>query len=136
MERHQIHAELKEITRILRQLVVHKAVSATLIFLDEKGEPLVPATIHVNGNGATAAFTEFDMPGGTGDTVPPIGPVVFASDNTAVATVDNSGNCAAVGAGTCNISATDQGNGLVASDVLTVVAGTAVSATLVLTANP
>jgi uncharacterized protein YjdB len=96
----------------------------------------VPATIHVNGNGAVAVFTEFDMPGGTGNVVPPIGPVTFASDNTAVATVDSNGNCAAVAPGTANISATDAGNSLTASDVLTVTAAPAVSATLVLTANP
>ena len=96
----------------------------------------MPATIHVNGNGAVAAFTEFDGAAGTGNMVPPIGPVTFASDNTAVATVDANGNVAAISAGTANISATDAGNSLTASDVLTVTAAPAVSATLVLTANP
>jgi uncharacterized protein YjdB len=96
----------------------------------------MPATIHVNGHGAVAVFTEFDAPGGTGNKVPPIGPVSFTSSDPTVATVDATGNCAAVAPGTVTISATDAGNSLSASDTLTVTAAIAVSATLVLTANP
>lgn len=96
----------------------------------------MPATIHVNGNGAVAVFTEFDQPGGTGNKVPPIGPVSFSSSDVTMATVDANGNCAAIAPGTVTISATDAGNGLTASDVLTVTAAPAVSATLALTANP
>ena len=95
----------------------------------------MPATIHVNGNGAKFTFTEFDGPNGTGNVVPPVGVVAYASDNAAVATVDATGNVTAVGAGTANISGTDPGNSLTASDVLTVTADVAVSATGVLTAN-
>jgi uncharacterized protein YjdB len=94
------------------------------------------ATIHVNGNGASSVFTEFDQPGGTGNKVPPIGPVVFASSDPSMATVDQSGNVAAGSPGTVTITATDQGNGLSASDTVVVTADVAVSATLVVTANP
>ena len=98
----------------------------------------MPATILV-GATATAVFTEFTGPGGTGVTIPPIGAVSFASDNAAVATVDPaSGIATGVSAGTANISGTDAGNSLTASDVLTVTAApppVAQSATLVLTAN-
>lgn len=115
------------------------AQSAHLTFVNAKGETLMPATIVVGGNGARALFEEFSGPSGTGVVVPPIGPVVYASDAPSVATVDASGNVVAVAAGTANISALDQGNGLTASDALTVTAAPppkAASATLSLTANP
>lgn len=97
----------------------------------------MPATIHVNGNGATAAppaFQEFTGPNGTGASVPVIGPLTYASDAPAVATVDANGLITAVAPGTANITVTDTGNSLSASDVLTVTAATAVSATLALVA--
>jgi Big-like domain-containing protein len=134
----------RTIIRLLEQILatnqqiltqIQGAVWATLTFINLKGDPLMPATIHIDGNGAKAVFTEFDQPGGTGNQVPPIGPVVFSSDNPAVATVDQNGNVAAVAAGTANISAIDQGNDLTASDAITVTADVAVSATMVLTAN-
>jgi len=91
----------------------------------------MPLTINLSGNGAQAAFKEFDGPNGTGNVVPPVGLVVFSSDNTAVATVDQTGKITPVAAGTANISAVDQGNTLTAKDILTVT-DTAVSATLTL----
>ena len=95
----------------------------------------MPATIHINGNGAQATFTEFDQANGLGNVIPPIGPVVFSTSDATVATVDpNSGLCAAVGVGSCSITGTDQGNSLTASDTLTVTEATAVSATLTLAA--
>lgn len=94
----------------------------------------MPATIKVGGAGAKFTFTEFDGPNGTGAVVPPEGTVTYASDNTAVGTVDAGGNVAAVAAGTCNISGTDPVSGLSASDVLTV-QDVPVSATGVLSAN-
>jgi uncharacterized protein YjdB len=96
----------------------------------------MPATIHVSGTGAKFVFTEFDGPNGTGNVVPPTGTVLYATSDPSVATVDASGNVAAVGAGTANIVGTDNGNNLTASDVLTVTAAVAASATGVLTANP
>lgn len=119
--------QLEVLREIRHELKPHRAKSA-------KGEN-VPATIVVNGNGAKFTFTEFDGANGAGNAVAPAGPINYASDNTAVGTVDASGNVTAVGAGTCNISGQDSVNGLTASDVLTVTGAAAVSATGVLTAN-
>jgi hypothetical protein len=128
-----IIGHLETIEEKLEALLPGTAESARLI-LTLEGDPSMPATIHVNGQGAQATFLEFDGPNGTGNQVPAIGPVMFASDNQSVATVDSSGKVTAVSAGTANISGTDQGNSLTASDVLTVTAATAQSATLSLTA--
>jgi len=109
-----------------------KAVSATLTLINSKGETM-PVTITTPGGQAQALFQEWSGPSGTGTTVAPIGPVTYASDNTAVATVDpNLGLVTEVANGTCNITATDAGNSLTASDVCTVAvtSATAVSATL------
>jgi len=119
---------LREIRDLLEKLVGKPALSA-------KGE-LMPASIALNGNGAVFTFTEFDGRNGTGNSVPPIGVIQYASDNAAVASVDASGNVTAIGVGTANISGTDPGNGLTASDQLTVTPAVALSATGVLTANP
>ena len=98
----------------------------------------MPATINVGGAGAKFTFTEFSGPNGTGIVEAPVAAITYASDNNAVATVDQTGAVTAVSPGTAHISGTDPGtniNGqhLTASDVLTV-AG-AQSATGALTAN-
>jgi Big-like domain-containing protein len=104
-----------------------QAKSATLTSQGE--EMLVPLV--VGGKGAQATFTEFDGPNGTGNVVPPVGTVVFETDNAAVATIDATGKITAVGAGTCNLSGLDQGNNISAKDsqVVTAAAG-AQSATI------
>lgn len=124
----------EELRRIARCVCRH-ARSASLSFVLPLGEKTnMPLTVHVNDVPGTALFQEWSGPSGTGIVVPPVGAVTYASDNTAVATVDpSSGQLAYVGAGTANISGTDAGNSLTASDVLTVSAATAVSATLTLT---
>ena len=116
-----------------------KPQSATLIFFDSQGEPLaMPLTIQV-GQPFSAALLEWSGPNGTGTQLDPIGPVTFASDNAAVATIDPaSGQGVGVAPGTANISGSDAGDNLSAADVLTVVAAPpppAVSATLQLTAG-
>lgn len=120
-----------------------KLLKEILALLKKKGSAisakgvLMPATIPISGNrGAQFTFTEFDGPNGTGNKVAPLQAIVYASDNTAVATVDATGLVTALSAGSANISGTDPGNGLTASDVLTVTAitGVAVSATGVLSA--
>lgn len=61
----------------------------------------------------------------TTPTIPPIGPLVYASDNTAVVTVDaTSGVATMVAAGTANVSVLDQGNGLTDTVAFTVSAVT------------
>ena len=97
----------------------------------------MPASIVV-GKTATAVLLEWTGPGGTGTMVPPIGPVSYTSSDPTIASVDPvTGIATGVAAGTVTITGTDAGNGLNASDTLTVTAVlVAVSATLVLTPNP
>src|SRR5882762_8537958 len=45
-------------------------------------------TVHVNDNPGRAIYQEFDGLNGTGNKVPPVGTVTYASDNPAVAVVD------------------------------------------------
>lgn len=97
----------------------------------------MPLTVKMGDNPGGAIFQEWDGPNGTGNKVPPVGPVTFSSDNPAVATVDPStGAFAYISPGAANISGQDTGpGGLSASDVLTVMPATApppVSATLTL----
>ena len=75
------------------------------------------------------AFLEFDGLNGTGNQVPPIGPFTYATSPASIATVDANGNVSQIAVGTCTCTTTDTGNGLTASDTLTVI-DTAVSATL------
>ena len=134
-EREILEKIIERQTEIIRLLIENKRRIAE----SAKGKNM-PATIQVGGKGATFKFTEFDGPNGTGNIVPPSGPIQYASDNTAIATVDASGNVTAVSAGTANITGVDpaSANKVAAGDVLTVTpanAPVAVSATGVLTAN-
>jgi hypothetical protein len=130
----RIAHELHEIAHLLRRLVGKHAQSATLSFITSQGETIMPLTVHLNDKPGTAKYQEFDGLAGTGNKVPPTGVVAYASDTPTVATVDPvTGALVYVSAGTAKISASDGGN-LPASDVLTVVASVAVSATLTL--NP
>jgi len=98
----------------------------------------MPATIVV-GQTATAVYTEWSGPNGTGTALPDAGPVTFASSDPTNAPVDPStGIVTGVGATTATITGTDATNGLSASDTVTVTAAPVVaqSATLVVTANP
>jgi Bacterial Ig-like domain (group 2) len=110
--------------------VLGLAIRATLAI---EGVSTMPATIQIGGKGATAVFTELNAQGGS---VAPITAPAFTSSDPTIATVDPaSGAVAAVAVGTATISATDAGNGLTASDTVTVTPAPAVSATLVVTAN-
>ena len=94
----------------------------------------MPLTLPV-GKAGQAQLHEWSGPDGSGIELPPVGPVTYASDNPAIATVDpNTGTVVGVAAGTANISGNDAGNGMSASDVVTVAQVTAQSATLSLTA--
>jgi hypothetical protein len=99
------------------------------------GENTMPATVQIGGT-ANSLFQEWTGPNGTGTVVPNAGAIAYTSSDPAVATVDPaSGVATGVSAGTANITGTDPTNNLTASDVLTVSAPAAVSATLTLTAN-
>ena len=122
--------ELRKILSLLEKLYARLAPKSATLSFGEKG---MPATIQV-GKQAQSNFKEWSGPNGTGTELPPVGPVSFSSDNPAVATVDpTSGVATGVAPGTANISGTDGGNNLTASDVLTVSAPVAQSATLTLT---
>jgi hypothetical protein len=134
---HEILKLLREILCILKR-ESHTAHSATLTLFDDEGEPLMPATIVV-GQTATAVYTEWSGPAGTGTALPDAGPVAFTSSDPTNAPVDpNTGIVTGVGATTATITGTDATNNLTASDTVTVTAAVTVaqSATLVLTANP
>ncbi len=83
------------------------------------------------GQTATAVLTEFDA---AGNVVPAVTQPVYTSDTPAVATV--SGNqVTAVAIGTANITGTDSGDGIVASQGITIT-DVATSGQLTLTLNP
>lgn len=137
---------LEQIARDLRKVEEYEAMKARGMRVARSavltiGGSKMPATIVVGGAGATAVFTEFTGLAGTGSVIAPISTPVFSSSDVTIATVDQSGNVAAVAPGTATISATDPGNNLTASDTVTVTAAVtppppvAQSATLVVTAN-
>lgn len=70
-------------------------------------------------------FEEWD---GAGNHLTPKGPMLYATDTPAVATVDASGNISALSPGSATITATDLGSSLKASTQVQVVAAQAVSA--------
>jgi hypothetical protein len=87
-----------------------------------------PATIHVNSTTAQVTFQEFDGPNGTGNKVPPIGPMSFVSDTPATLTVDPlSGKITPVADGTATVTTLDTGNQLSDTNLITVVSAAAVS---------
>ena len=140
-ERKALEWIIEQQSRLLRSQfdLISRLLDRNKISVSAKGQ-LMPAKITVGGKGATFKFTEFDGPNGTGNIVPPSGPITYASDNAAVATVDTDGNVSAVAPGTANITGVDPAstNKVAAGDVLTVtpaVGAVAVSATGVLTAN-
>ena len=124
--------EFRETKFYLRELFHHlfTAQSALLKF-KVQGDMMADLTVHISDKPGTAVFTEWTGLAGTGTKVPPVGAVTFASDHPEFATVDaNTGALVYVAAGAATISASDAGNSLSASAVLTVVADVAVSATL------
>ena len=115
--------------------LVPKAVIAHLSYSITGGSMGNPVN-GAPGNTATPMFTEAAA---DGSSVAPIGPVLFASDNPAIVSVDsNTGIATLVAAGTETVSALDQGNGLTDSVLFTVTAvvPVAVSASLQYTLNP
>jgi hypothetical protein len=125
------------IVRILVTVTRAVAVplSASLTFTTSKGELGMPLTVEV-GQSFNTKFHEWSgtVPK-TGVEVTGPGPIGWMSDNPSVATIDpTSGAGVAVSAGTCNIVGSDSGDGLSASDALTVTAPTPKSASIDLVA--
>jgi hypothetical protein len=85
------------------------------------------ASIHINSTTAQVTFQEFDGPNGSGNPVPPVGPVAFLSDTPATLTVDSNGKITPVAVGTATITTTDTGNSLSDSNFVTVTAALAQS---------
>jgi hypothetical protein len=124
----RIASALERIERELRP-----RLSAMLYYL-KNGECQPMTSLRV-GQTANPNYQEWDGPNGTGNPLPPAGPVTYASDAPSVATVDqNSGVVTAVAVGTANITADDSTDDLSATAQITVV-DQAVSATLGYTPN-
>ena len=138
---------LTSVQQEIEQELNPPAQSATLqlwTLVDSKGVAM-PLTLQVNGPGGSIApppagssagvgFQEWDGANGTGNQVAPIGPMRYSSANPAIVTVDANGNLVAVAPGQSEVTATDTGNTLTASDLITVV-DVAQSATLNAVAN-
>src|ERR1700685_2011082 len=84
----------RELVKVLKGLFPQKVVPQSLVLtiLDSKGEPM-GATVSLRpAQTASSSVQEFSGPNGTGDPLPPAGPISYASDNAAAATIDpNSG---------------------------------------------
>lgn len=120
---HAIRAGFADVARAIDHQQ-RKAVSATLVLVNSKGDPIMQ-TVNINDAPGSALYQEFSGLNGSGSVVPPTGSVQYASDTPAVATVDpNTGQLAYISAGTATISASDGGN-LPASFVLIVTPATA-----------
>jgi Bacterial Ig-like domain (group 2) len=146
---HQILNELRAINhrevengRLLRKLLralnlLVEPVSMTAKLQQDGQETDMPLSVPVGATGVVLAVVEKDA---NGNIVSSAAPLTYASDNTAVATVDSNGNVTPLSAGTANISSTDPGvtPPLTASDSLTVTgagAGAPVSMTATLQQN-
>jgi hypothetical protein len=111
--------EIRVLTRTLLKIYIEPS-SSSLGFQTSEGVTQMPLTVTMGDKPGSAAYQEFNA---AGNPVKPLGTVQYASDNTAVATVDpSSGALTYIGPGTCNIAAADSGvaGGLPASDSLTV----------------
>jgi hypothetical protein len=109
---------LQSIAQAIEDLVPPPSVADKLVLLYTLGGNTMGAP--VSGSvGNTAAPTVVETAAGV--PVAPIGPLAYASDNTAVVTVDpNSGVATLVAAGTANVSVIDQGNNLTDTVAFTV----------------
>jgi uncharacterized spore protein YtfJ len=121
----KIEELLEETILLLKKLLDRQAAITAKGALDMK-------TVNV-GDSSVFTFTEFDGLNGTGKIVKSSGPISFASDNVAVATVDSTRQTinpdgsvsvpvVAVGFGVANITGVDSAsvNKVAAGDILTV----------------
>jgi hypothetical protein len=116
----QVAIATQAVASALQALAPPKADTLSAILIPNKGASMfakteAPLTVNVGVTGTTTVVET-----AKGVQVPVVGPIVYASDNPAVATYAPDGTWAAVGIGTCNMSQLDQGNGLTDSTPLTV----------------
>jgi hypothetical protein len=132
---HEIERDLYSIAQSLKQFLAENEPNdaIALTIPNQQGESNMgqPQTLTV-GAGAvqcTAVESKAGVPQTTFN-----GPLAFASDNTAVATIDPaSGLLTPVAAGTANISVTDAVGNLTDSDALTVLAAASQNDSIALT---
>ena len=124
----EISFGLSALAEAIKSLVPPKPKADKLILLYQELEQLVyikggkfvgaPISGHV---GNTASPTVLETAAGV--PVAPVGPLAYASDNTAIVTVDpTTGVATMVAPGTANVSVIDQGNGLTDTVAFTVAA--------------
>jgi hypothetical protein len=115
----EIFTVVSRIERKLNQLLHHNNDALVLTIPNQQGETTMgaPATL-VLGQPPVQATVQESL-GGVNE--PNTGPIAYASDNPAVASVDPvAGLVTSVSAGTCNISATDSTNVPALSDSVAV----------------
>lgn len=140
-ERERLERAIERLLDIVDDLLDRKMLAAQSATGELMSKTVLP------GVKSLFTFTEWDGPNGTGNKVKASGPITFASDNTAVATVDNATQrlnadgvsidvdvVSGMQAGIANITGVDSAspNKVAAGDVLTVspvIQGVAVSAT-------
>ena len=115
----------KEIANAIREVanaLVPKATKLTLNYTLEGGTTMGAPVTGTVGQVFDPTVVESNP---TTPSIQPIGPLVYASDNTAVVSVDpNTGIATLVSAGTANVSVIDQGNSLTDTVAFTVTAVT------------
>jgi hypothetical protein len=111
---------IAEAIQEVAEALAPRATKLVLHYSLEGGIMGTPVTNAVVGQAYNPSVVESNA---TTPSIPPIGPLAYVSDNTAVVTVDPTGGLATmVGPGTANVSVTDQGNSLTDSVAFTVVA--------------
>lgn len=84
-----------------------------------KGETMGASVTAVVGQVYNPSVVESNA---TTPNIPPIGPLVFATDNAAAVAVDAAGVATMIGSGSANVSVLDQGNGLTDTTAFSVAA--------------
>jgi hypothetical protein len=108
----------RSLQQIANELASPKADTLTLKLYDDGGILMgAPVTVIVGHAGTSTAIESIKA---SGVVVPAIGPLVYASDTPAVATIDANGVWVTLTPGTANLSVLDQGNGLTDTVALTV----------------
>lgn len=131
---HAIRDAGREIARAILEVAEALAPRATklvLLYSLEGGTTMgSPVSNAIVGQTYNPSVVESNP---TDPSIPPIGPLAYTSDNTAIVTVDPTGGVATmVAPGTANVSVIDQGNSLTDTVAFTVAAAPPVATTLTL----